>query len=378
MAEDISAASLYAAIEQGTVPELLDMRNPEEMAAVPFEGPRDVPIRSAPLWRVLDDLPGFAATCAPGTVLLCAHGNGSALVAEEFEALGTSVRSLAAGMGGWSELLVTRELPLPAGSLQAWQLLRPAKGCLSYLIGVPGQRCLVVDPARQLTPYLDLAAERGMQITHVVDTHLHADHISGGPRLAELTGARYSLPAADAATLPWPTTPLQDGDVISLGEQQDVRIWAVELPGHTPGTTAVVVEDVLVAAGDTLFVRGVGRPDLTGRAEELAQALFSSIHDRLATMNPDAWLLPAHWSNRAELRPDGTVRVPLGEVLAGDLLTTLNADEFIAQVLASLPPAPASYERIRAVNAGAAANPEELDVLEVGRNQCAAGSGVRN
>lgn len=377
MAAEITAAELYAAATAGALPQVLDLRNPDEAAAAPLELPGDTPVVPVPLWHLLDDPAGWAAKVPAGAVLVCAKGNGSAMVADELAGHGTPTVSLTDGLHAWNELLVCRPLPLPAATpVRAWQFLRPAKGCLSYLIGVPGERCVVVDPARQPAPYLQLAAAHGMQVAHIMDTHLHADHVSGGPLLAERTGAPYALPEADSGPVPWPTEQLRDGQRLPLGAGALACTMALHLPGHTPGTTAVGVPGVLLAAGDTVFVRGVGRPDLTGQAEDLARALFSSVRERLRQLPPDTMLLPAHWSTTAEIGSDGSVRTTLGEVLAGDLLAGLDEQAFVAQVLASLPSPPASYDRMRAINAGAAAEPDEIEVLEVGRNQCAAASTV--
>jgi glyoxylase-like metal-dependent hydrolase (beta-lactamase superfamily II)/rhodanese-related sulfurtransferase len=377
MARDVDAQTLYQAVFDGLVPELVDLRNPEEVAAQPLELPRPAPVRQIALWHLLDDPQGFATQIPTGAVLVCAHGNGAAMVADELAEHGLTVASLTGGLQAWSELLVSREVSLTDSPVRCWQLLRPAKGCLSYLIGVPGHDCLVVDPARHLSAYLALAAEHGMTISHVIDTHLHADHISGGPALAAQVGARYSLPAADSGTVPWPTTALDDGAQLQLGSGAAAEVLALHLPGHTPGTTAVSVRDVLVAVGDTIFVRGVGRPDLTGQAESLARQLFASVRERLGALSPDTVLLPAHWSSSAEIGQDGTVRTTLGAVLAADLLAGLDATEFVERVLASLPAAPASYDRMRAINAGASATAEEQQELELGRNQCAAAGTVQ-
>lgn len=368
---EISAADLFAALARGEVPQLVDLRNPDDAAATPLEGPRPVATTCIPLWHVLDDPAGYAGQIAEGAVLLCAKGNGSAMVADLLAEHGRRTRSLAGGTQAWSQLLVRVELPT-TGGLRAWQFQRPAKGCLSYLLGVPGGGAVVVDPARHLAGYLELLEQEQMTLLRVVDTHLHADHVSGGPALAEATGAGYALPVADAGVVPWPTQPLADGEQVRLAPGVLAEIVALHLPGHTPGTTAVLVRDQLLMSGDTVFVRGVGRPDLTGQAETLARALFASVRERLAALSPQTLLLPAHWSSAAEFGPQGRVAVQLGEVLAGDLLAGLDVDAFISQVLRTLPAAPAAYDRIRAVNAGAAAGAEELDELEIGRNQCAA------
>lgn len=367
---------LYDAIERGEVPQVIDLRNPEDAAGAALEAGRPVEIRNVALWHALDDVAGLAAGTADGVVLLCAKGNGSQLLAEELGTLGRQALSLRGGMAAWSELLVAVAVPTGRADLEVWQLQRPAKGCLSYLVGVPGDGCVVVDPARHLDPYLDLAAERGMEIRYVVDTHLHADHISGGPALAERTGARYSLPAADSGAVPWEVAGLSDGSPLLLGPNATAEALVVHLPGHTPGTTAIHLPGVCLIAGDTAFVRGVGRPDLTGQAESLARELYRSVHDRLASLDPATRLLPAHWSSMAERAADGTVSAPLEAVLASDLLSRLDEAGFVDRVLASLPAAPAAYDQIRRVNAGELASADELELLDVGRNQCAASGTV--
>ena len=245
--------------------EIADLRNPEEATAQPLAMPRWVPVRQAALWQVLDDPAGLASQIPTAAVLVCAHGdNGSAMVADELAEHGLTVLSLTGGMQAWSELCVPRELALSDTAVRTWQFLRLAKGCLSYLIGVPGQGCIVIDPARSISPYLELAAGHDMTVLHWVDTQLHADHISGGPALVSQAGATYSLPEEDSGAVPWPITPLSDGQRLHLGTGATAGVMALHLPGHTPGTTAVSIRDVLVAVGDAVFVRGVGRPDLAG------------------------------------------------------------------------------------------------------------------
>ena len=222
-----------------------------------------------------------------------------------------------------------------------------------------------------------MAAAADMVIVAVVDTHLHADHVSGGALLAGAVGAPYLLPSAersDPAVAAGGRRP-DEAASLELGADQHVQLLRLHLPGHTPGTTALAVPGVFLAAGDTIFRGSVGRPDLTGQADELARQLYASIHDRLAGVPLETLLLPAHWSSPAEIDPNGTVTARLGDVLGADTLSGLGLEDFVDAVKASLSPAPAPYDRIRAVNAGAPADAEELDLLEVGRNQCAARTG---
>lgn len=377
MAETITPLELFHELAAGRVREILDVRNVDEFAAAPVEGPRPVPTRNVPVYRVMEDLEEEAARTAEGAVVICGQGNGSALVAEEFADLGKRVRSLEGGTDAWNRLLVPVEITGLPAPVRVWQLQRPAKACLSYVVGVPGERCIVVDPAREHGPYLDLAAEHAMSVAHVVDTHVHADHISGGPALAADLGVEYHLPPEDTGgVVPWPNRPLGDGDVLDLGSAE-VQVMGMHLPGHTPGTIALLVGDAVLLVGDTVFVRGLGRPDLTGRAEELARDLFRSVHERLRPLDPRTIIAPAHWSSAEEINDDGLVVTTIEDVFAATLLNERAMERFVEEIVTSLPSAPEVYETIRAVNAGAVAPPEdEIDVLDVGRNQCAASTSL--
>lgn len=377
MASTLTPIQLFHEIAEGRVSEILDVRNRDEFEASQVEGSRPVPTRNVPVYRVMEELEEEAARTLDGAVVICGQGNGSELVAEELEDLGVHTRSLEGGTDAWNRLLVPVEITGLPGEVRVWQFLRPAKACLSYLVGVPGQSCLVVDPTRQPQPYLDLAREHDMTVTHVVDTHVHADHISGGPALAAELGVEYHLPPEDAGgVVPFPNVPLKDGDVLDLGSAE-VRVMSMHLPGHTPGTIALLVSDKVLLVGDTVFVRGLGRPDLTGQAEQLAQDLFRSVHDRLAPLDPATVIAPAHWTSSDEINEESLVVTTIEDVFKATLLNEKAMEKFVHEIVTSLPAAPDFYDTIRKVNAGQLTPPEEeVDVLDVGRNQCAASTSL--
>ncbi len=377
MADTLTPLELFQEIASGTVPEILDVRNIDEFEAGQVEGARPVPTRNVPVYRVFEDLEEECGRTLDGAVVICGQGNGSELVAEEFGDLGKTVRSLEGGTDEWNRLLVPFEIEGLPAPVRVWQFQRPAKACLSYVVGVPGERCIVVDPTRQPQPYLDLAAEHGMTVTHVVDTHVHADHISGGPALAADLGVEYHLPPEDCGgVVPFPNRPLKDGDVLDLGSAE-VRVMSMHLPGHTPGTIALLVSDAVLMVGDTVFVRGLGRPDLTGQAEELARDLFRSVHERLRPLDPRTIIAPAHWSSGEEINPEGRVVTTLEDVFTATLLNEKAMEKFVEEIVTSLPAAPDAYDTIRLVNSGRLAPPEdEIDILDVGRNQCAASTSL--
>jgi glyoxylase-like metal-dependent hydrolase (beta-lactamase superfamily II) len=213
----------------------------------------------------------------------------------------------------------------------------------------------VVDPrAHDTDAYVAFAAAKKMRITHVIDTHVHADHRSGGVELAARTGARYCL--HEAADVRVPFTPIRDGDVIELG---NTRLKVLHTPGHSPESMCLIVTDLrrgpdpwFVLTGDTLFVGAVGRPDLPGRARENARELYASVHEKLLTLPDDLEIYPGHFSGSVcgtglSGKPSSTIAFER----RWNPMLTLERDAFIA-ALADVPPTPDEMERILAANRG--------------------------
>jgi glyoxylase-like metal-dependent hydrolase (beta-lactamase superfamily II) len=173
-------------------------------------------------------------------------------------------------------------------------------GCAAYLLGCGTLgKCAVVDPqARDVGSYLEFAEVKGMRITHVIDTHVHADHRSGGLELARRADARYCL--HEAADINVSFTSLHDSEEIELG---NTRVTVMHTPGHSPESVCLLVRDLrrgpdpwFVLTGDTLFVGAVGRPDLPGRARENARELFASLHTKLLILPDDLEIYPGHFA----------------------------------------------------------------------------------
>ena len=372
----ITPRELYDEISHQEVPFILDVRNQDEFATWQVEGTKPVPTKNVPIWMAVEGVEDLAKEMPANSVVICAHGNGSDLLLDLLAEEGVEARSLVGGTAAWAELLVPEPLACLPEGVVGWQILRPSKACLSYMIGVPGKDAIVVDPARFLDFYIDLAASESMTITHVIDTHVHADHISGGPDLAARVGATYHLPLEDAGgSVPFPNEPLQDGTEIDLGGHT-VATFAIKMPGHTPGTTCVHIPGHLLLTGDTVFVRGVGRPDLTGKADELARELFFTVNEKLRPLDPKTTVLPAHWSTAEEMGADGMVKTTLGQVFESTLLNEEDLVKFVEEIVGTLPSAPDFYDTIREVNSGKKVSAEEIETLEIGKNQCAASTTV--
>jgi hydroxyacylglutathione hydrolase len=229
-------------------------------------------------------------------------------------------------------------------------------GCASYVLGCGTLGvCAVVDPrADDVETYVAFAADRKMRIAHVIDTHVHADHRSGGVELARRTGGAYRL--HESADVHVPFVAMRDDEEIELG---NTRVRVLHTPGHSPESVSLLVTDLkrgsdpwFVLTGDTLFVGAVGRPDLPDRALENAAQLYASIHDKLLTLPDDLEIYPGHFSGSlcgAGLsgKPSSTVAF---EKRWNPMLSK-DRDAFVA-ALADVPDKPAEMKRILASNRG--------------------------
>lgn len=393
-ATEISADELGRLLEDtdaATPLVIVDVRNRDEFDRWRIEGRRPVTLVHTPYFDIIeavdsDDLAAAAARYAAGhwqdqlsrhalVVTVCARGDGSAFVAEGLRRLGYRAVNLRGGMLAWADRYVTRFVTR-SDRLTLAQIARPARGCLSYLIASGGEAA-VVDPLRHGGHYEDLAAQLGVRITAVIDTHAHADHISSGSVLARRLGVGYHLHPYDAlhpmdavpGTVPY--EPIRDGQTWRVGE---VTLQALHVPGHTLGNLVILVDDRYLLTGDTIFVDSVARPDLGGQAEAWTPLHYASLR-RLLDLPDDTLVLPGHYSRPDEAGDDGIVAAPLGrlrrendglrQVLAGE-------EAFVAYAGSRLPFFPPAYVDIKRVNLGLLEPDEDLArELELGPNVCA-------
>lgn len=256
-------------------------------------------------------------------------------------------------------------------SLRLIQVNRLAKGCLSYLVASGGE-ALVVDPNRHIDEYLSLAEREGVRIKYVLDTHLHADHISGGHELAQKTGALYYISSGEMQGSDRPYVPLESQGRLQVGSAE-VKILAIPTPGHTPGSVSVLVNDQYLLSGDTIFVGGLGRPDLGGKAAEWAQALYDTVFTTVAALGDDVLVLPTHYADISEIGEAGYVGAYLGEIRRNnEVMRTADREAFTRQVVHAVGAAPPNYEEIVEVNRGTIhITAEKATELEIGPNRCA-------
>ncbi|HUT92444.1 MAG TPA: MBL fold metallo-hydrolase [Thermoguttaceae bacterium] len=225
----------------------------------------------------------------------------------------------------------------------------------SYLLG-GSETCAIVDPRRDVQIYLDAAKELQMRITHVLETHLHADFVSGHLDLAERTGAKIYAPKSGECA--FDHVALVEGDRFEI---EDMIVEVRETPGHTPEHISYVVADKArgdepagAFCGDTLFVGDVGRPDLfPGQARQLASRLFDSLHEKLLTLPDFCTVYPAHGAGSLCGRAMGAMRTStIGyERKYNAALQIRDRDEFVRSLTTNMPGAPDHFSRCSAINA---------------------------
>ncbi len=359
MTRQITAEQLAARLATDDAPYLVDVRNPDEYAEWRIPSAVNVPLSELP--DRTGDLPDDR-----DIVVHCAAGGRSAQAATVLAGAGIDVAELTGGMGAWARVYDLAELP--AGSAAVVQVRRRAKGCLSYVVGA-GDTAFVVDPSVDLETYEDVAAERGWKITRVFDTHLHADHLSGARALAERTGATLHLNPAD--TFHFDYEPLSDGDTFTLPGGTSFGVSVLHTPGHTEGSTIFAVGEAAVLTGDTLFVDGVGRPDLAERAEEFAHNLYRSLQDRVLALGDEATVLPAHYGEGVEVRPHDIVGATIGELRQRLEPLGYDEDRFVRWAAEAASERPPNYVEIIRSNMGTPRiDDAELRRLELGPNRC--------
>jgi glyoxylase-like metal-dependent hydrolase (beta-lactamase superfamily II) len=299
-------------------------------------------------------------------VTVCNAGRVSQAAADVLTARGFDARSLSGGMKAWSLAWNAADVPLPDTSVRVTQVRRTGKGCLSYLVSSAGEAA-VIDPSVSPDVYVRIAQRHGWAIQYVIETHVHADHLSRARELARQTGATLVIPKQDRIRFEFAAA--ADGDRIPLGS---ASLTAMHTPGHTDESMCYILNEAAVFTGDTLFTNGVGRPDLHAdpdAARQRAHALFASL-SRLRQLAPDMPVLPGHTSEPIAF--DGrAVSAQLGEVamwLSGWLVSQ---SEFVDRVTSRLPPTPPNFVRIVDLNEAGEFPSGDVTDLEAGANRCA-------
>ena len=372
--EEITAQQLESEIVRHEDIAIVDVRPTAEVSRWKIDA-SGLPFLNVPAESIaidVEDAKSMIAGVARGGTkvrVICNRGRASLRAAEALTDQGLAAATVGGGMIAWSRLLSPRPVDIGTDTTVI-QFMREARGCLSYLVAADGE-ALIVDPAPTIEPYIAAARSLGASIKRTLDTHVHADHLSGARSLSDREGAVLHLSAAALARgvqFADRVEPVAAGDRLAIGTS-DLKV--LDLPGHTSDNVGVLIDGRALIAGDSLFADSVARPDLEAGddgAGDAAQALHVTLHERILTLDDDVVLLPCHYPGG---RRDSALAPTIGEAKEKVELLRLDREMFAAESVAEMPPRPANYLNIIAVNLGAESGPD-VGGLEVGANSCAA------
>ncbi len=297
-------------------------------------------------------------------VTICAGGKTSAIAAELLQKQGFEAYSLQGGMKGWSLAWNTAKITFP--HFEVIQFRRTGKGCLSYIIA-SNKEAIVVDASLPIEAYQEILQKEKLTLKHVIETHIHADHLSRSKQLAESSNATLHLPFPNKVNFHF--EPITGTTIFQIG---NINIKAIKTPGHTLESTTYLIDDAVLITGDTLFIAGVGRPDLKANTDEAIQKssmLYKSLQC-LLKFNDNIIVLPAHTSQPVDF--DNTpVQATIGEIKKNVPMLALPEKDFINAILQRIPPTPDNYLAIVEKNIiGDFSDINPID-LEAGANRCA-------
>ncbi len=375
----IPPADLARRLDQGERVQLLDVRSAERVAQgrVTLGATLDFRALAASQLYELATLAPLRLDPAAPVAVICGHGNSSAEAARFLRERGFEAYSVAGGMAAWETVYLPRRLsPTPALE-HVIQVDRVGKGALSYVLVSDGD-AVVVDPGRHLHPYEALLEELGATAAAVIDTHMHADYLSG----ARAAAARWQVPyfvhpedarsPYDSAEGRFAHQPLTEGDTIAFGR---ATLVAAHVPGHTLGSTALVADEAVALTGDFLFVQSVGRPDLGGQRDAWTARLWDSLQRVRREWPGNLLVLPAHYASETERRADRCVAARFDVIAATNQAAAIQDPRaFLAWVTAHTTTPPEAYRTIKLANLGLVDVADaDAEMLEFGANVCAVG-----
>lgn len=337
---------------------LLDVREPMEFSEFKIPGAINIPLSDLFSQNPLEKIPKNKKI-----VTICSHGNRSMVATFALAQKGMESTSLEGGMSKWNQVL-NANIAVRQDDLVIIQVEKVGKGCLSHIVGSKGE-AIVIDPTYPPSKYLEFVEKEGLKIKKVIDTHQHADHVSAANQLAKLANADLYFSAREEYNIEHKKA--KDGDLISIGNK---KIRVMHTPGHTAGSMTYVIDEMYAFVGDTLFVESVGRPDLRDQAEEFANDLHETLHNKLLNLPQNCKIFPTH-HGESVLPTENGVFYATPEISRKLSLLDLNKEEFVKKVVKMSVPRPMNYSMVIKVNKGTIPIMEEqVPDLEMGPNRC--------
>lgn len=297
-------------------------------------------------------------------VAYCSGGNTSIKAAEQLQQKGYKALSLEGGLNAWSFAWNKAEIEFERFKLI--QFRRTGKGCLSYMI-ISGKEAMVLDASIEIAAYQEVLGLEKLYLKYVAETHIHADHLSRSKELAAATNAQLFLPQPNKVA--FEHKPIESNSIFQLGH---IKIKAFQTPGHTIESTSFMVDEKVVLTGDTLFLNGIGRPDLKATTEELhlkSKLLYNSLQE-LFLLNKNLLVFPSHTNQPVDF-DEQPLYATLADCEQQFVKLNLTEEQFAEKLNKSLPPTPPNYLLITEKNLTGDYTDIEPRKLEAGANRCA-------
>jgi glyoxylase-like metal-dependent hydrolase (beta-lactamase superfamily II)/rhodanese-related sulfurtransferase len=370
----IKPEDLKKKIDKGEDIFILDVRNPEEHKSwkVSYDKYQDSPVIPIDTLSSPDALKQIPKD--KEIVTFCGHGIRSMGAAKMLAEMGYKVKSIEGGLDGWNSVYDIATINDATSPVRIWQIRRVSKGCMGYMIAAASDRkAIVIDPTCEIDNATStIVNENDLKITKVIDTHMHADHLSGATRLAKKYAADlyisslegYEIINRDGEGSTLNVKSIKDGDKIEIGDETVLE--AIHTPGHTNGSISfkLQIENSKIRdkgdnlegnnkrnylfTGDTLFIDGVGRPDLHNKAEEFTYNLYNSYHQKILSLPDETLILPAHFSG--SFSHEKPISNTINSIKQKMNLLSASQQEFVKFVTSSIPPQPMNYEKIISIN----------------------------
>jgi glyoxylase-like metal-dependent hydrolase (beta-lactamase superfamily II)/rhodanese-related sulfurtransferase len=297
-------------------------------------------------------------------VAVCAAGRTSKIASAVLQKKGIEAYSLEGGMKGWS--LAWNVANKEFDGFGVLQVRRTGKGCLSYIV-FSNNEAIIVDASLPLEVYKKLVRERNLTVKYVLETHIHADHLSRSKQVADYFHAPLFLPWSNKVQFQY--NEIKDGAEFSIGA---VKLRAIPTPGHTPESVSFYFANTVILTGDTIFTNGIGRPDLKsneGETRKKAALLYDSLKN-LLLLPDETLILPAHANRPAGFNHE-LIFTTISEAKKDIPLLQGSQSDFINYLLQNLPPTPPNYLAIVEKNIKGDFNDINPVDLEAGANRCA-------
>ena len=380
---------------------ILDVRTPQEYEAWKLSYENHQNPKLIPVDRLFMNDPNLLKEIPKDqeVVTLCAHGNRSMMAARLLNQLGYNVKSVRGGMAGWNKVYDVAEVPIPIESpFRIWQIRRISKGCMGYIVSSKEDKsAAAIDPSREIyEAFLSVASENDLKIIKVIDTHQHADHVSGVAKLTSMIAKEgnvealacfSSLEEYNGENTKIRIHYIKNGENVEISPR--ISLEAIHTPGHTNGSMSFLLKSTndtdanegteeksqvsYLFTGDTLFVDSVGRPDLREEAKKYAELLYQTYHQKIVTLPENTLVLPAHFNATSNaLKHAEPISETIGSLKKKIKLLSMNKDEFVHNVTDTLPSRPMNYKTIIEINKRILPfDDTQMPDLEAGPNSCA-------